>query len=137
MSEDPEEVEEFVYHELDDALEIYAAIIGGSSVQAVDHLRSRDALAGALGRPINYAHYKQADLALQGAVLAHGIAETQPFLDGNKRTALVAMLTFLELNGFRIEATDRELADWIISFSAGTDPTTVADTLRERLRRTD
>jgi prophage maintenance system killer protein len=28
-------------------------------------------------------------------VLAHGIAETQPFVDGNKRTALVAMLTFL------------------------------------------
>jgi death-on-curing protein len=44
-------------------------------------------------------------------LLAHGIAEGQHFLDGNKRTALVAMLTFLEINGFRLKASDRELAD--------------------------
>jgi len=37
-------------------------------------------------------------------VLAHGIAESQPFLDGNKRLALVAMLTFLKANGYRIDA---------------------------------
>jgi death-on-curing protein len=59
-----------------------------------------------LGRPVSCAHYAQADLALQGAVLAHGIAETQPFINGNKRTALVAMLTPLELNGFTVEASD-------------------------------
>jgi death-on-curing protein len=56
------------------------------------------ALAGAIARPGTYAHYENADLALQ-AVLAHGIAEGQHFIDGNKRTALVAMLTFLEING--------------------------------------
>jgi hypothetical protein len=32
-------------------------------------------------------------LALQAAVLAHGIAESQAFIDANKRLALVAMLT--------------------------------------------
>jgi hypothetical protein len=53
-----------------------------------------------------HAHYEAADLALQAAVLAHGIAEGQPLIDGNKRTALIAMLTFLEINGVRIEATD-------------------------------
>lgn len=67
-------------------------------------------------------------------MLAHGIAETQPFLDANKRTALIAMLTCFELNGFTLEATDRELADWIISFSGGVPPATVADCLRQRLR---
>lgn len=129
-----EEVEEFLYLELDDALEIYAAIIGGSPEQAADHLRNRDALAGALARPINYASYEDADLGLQAAVLAHGIAETQPFIDANKRTALVAMLTFLELNGFMVEATDVELADWIVNFSNRVEPETVAEILRERLR---
>ena len=59
MSKDPEEVEEFVYLEFDDALEIYGAIIGGSAAQAADHLRSREALAGALARPINYAHTRR------------------------------------------------------------------------------
>jgi death-on-curing family protein len=115
VGEDPGEVEELLYLELKDALEIYGAIIGGSPAQAADHLRSREALIGALARPINYAHYGNADLALQAAVLAHGIAETQPFIDGNKRTALVAMLTFLELNGFAVDATDREMAQWIIN----------------------
>ena len=131
---DEEEAGEPLYLEFEDALEIYAAIIGGSYVQASDHLRSREALAGALARPANYARYQDADLALQAAVLAHGIAETQPFVDGNKRTALVAMLTFLELNGFTVEATDRELADWIIGYSDRVEPATVAKALRERLR---
>ncbi|MGO9957962.1 MAG: type II toxin-antitoxin system death-on-curing family toxin [Solirubrobacteraceae bacterium] len=126
--------EEFTYLEFDDALEIYAAIIGCTAVQAGDHLRSRQALEGALSRPASYAHYEQADLARQAAVLAHGIAETQPFIDGNKRTALVAMLTFLELNGFAVEASDPELADWILGFSRGEAPEDIAAELRARLR---
>jgi prophage maintenance system killer protein len=59
----------------------------------------------------------------------------QQFIDGNKRTALVAMLTFLEVNGLRVEATDRELADWILSFSAGAPPKQVADLVRARAHR--
>ncbi len=74
-----DEHDELVYLEFDDALEIYAAIIRATAAQAADHLRSADALQGALGQSQTYAHYEQADLALQAAVLAHGIAETQPF----------------------------------------------------------
>lgn len=59
-----------------------------------------------LARPPSYAHYEHADLALQAAVLAHGIADSQTFIDGNQRLALVAMLTFLEVNGQRVEASD-------------------------------
>jgi death-on-curing protein len=66
-------------------------------------------------------------------VLAHGIAETQPFVDGNKRTALVSMLTFLEINGYRLNAIDRELADWILAFSRGASPHEVAEMVRSRL----
>jgi death-on-curing family protein len=123
------EPDELVYLTFGDALEIYAAIINGSAEQAADHLRSRDALEGALGRPASYAHYGQGDLALQATVLAHGIAETQPFVDGNKRAALVAMLAFLEINGYRVNATDRELADWIIGFSRGATPQEIAETI--------
>ena len=66
-------------------------------------------------------------------MLAHRIAETQPFIDGNKRTALIAMLTFLEINGYRVEATDRELADWILGFSRGATPQETAEAIRPRL----
>jgi death-on-curing protein len=127
------EHDEPVYLALEGALEIFAAIIGRTVQEARDQLRSRDALEGALGRPQSYAHYEHADLALQAAVLAHGIAETQPALDGNKRLALVAMLTFLELNGFRVTATDPELADWIIGFSRGVCPHETAELIRPRL----
>jgi death-on-curing protein len=123
-----------IYLGLGDALEIYAAIFKLSPEQAADHLRSRDALEGALGRSESYAHYRRADVALQAAVLGHGIAETQPFVDGNKRTALISMLTFLELNGFTLAATDQELAAWIISFSSGADPEAIAEQIRPRVR---
>lgn len=132
-----DEAGEFVaYLELDDALDLYAVIIGGTDAQAEDHLRNRPGLQAALARPETYAHYEDADLALQAAVLAHGIAESQCFLDGNKRLALVAMLTFLEVNGYRIEASDPELADWIIGLSSGRTPEQLAEVLRDRLRPT-
>lgn len=76
-------------------------------------------------------------MALQAAVLAHGMAETQPFIDGNKRTALIAMLTFLELNGFSLAATDQELAAWMIAFSSGSAPEQIAERLRSHLHRSD
>ena len=82
------------------------------------------------GRSASYAHYEDADLALQAAVIAHGIAETQPFVDGNKREALIAMITFLELNGYALSAAGSELASWIISFSAAAPPEDVAKSLR-------
>jgi len=128
------EKSEPVYLELVDALELYASIIGGTTGQAADQLRDQAGLESALGRPRNYAHYQEADLALQAAALAHGVAESQAFIDGNKRSALVLMLTFLEINGYEIKATDPELADWIIGLSAGTTPEELAGLIRSRLQ---
>lgn len=128
------EESEPVYLELVDALELYAAIVGGTTRQASDQLRDQPGLEGALSRPRSYAAYEDADLALQAAVLAHGIAESQAFIDANKRLALVAMLTFLELNGYRVEAPDPDLADWILSFSSGTTPQQLAPSVRDAMR---
>jgi death-on-curing protein len=125
--------DEPIYLILQDALELYAAIIDASPVQAADHLRNRSGLEGALARPATHAHYQNADLALQAAALAHGIAEGQYFVDANKRLALVAMLTFLELNGYRVHATDPELAAWILDLAAGTTPEQLAQRIRAGL----
>jgi death-on-curing protein len=130
--EQPGEIEP-IYLTLEDILELYGLIIGATAAEAADHLRNRDGLESALARPAAYAHYEDADLALQATVLAHGIAEGQLFIDGNKRIALVAMLTFLEINGFRVEVTDPELAGWILGFSTGATPEDVAKPLRSAL----
>jgi hypothetical protein len=73
---------ELVYLTLEDALELYTAIVEVTTSRAAAALRSRSSLEDALARPASYARYQDADIALQAAVLAHGIAETQPFLDG-------------------------------------------------------
>jgi death-on-curing protein len=119
-----------VYLALEDVLGLHGLIIGATVAEAADQLRNRDGLESALARPETYAHYESADLVLQAVALAHGIAEGQQFIDGNKRTALVAMLTFLEVNGIGVEASERQLADWILSFSAGVTPEEVAQLVR-------
>jgi death on curing protein len=73
-------------------------------------LRSRGLLESAVLRARNLAHYQGADLAEQAAALAIGISQNQPFLDGNKRTAYVVMNTFLELNGFLVDAPPIDIA---------------------------
>lgn len=123
-----------VYLTLADVLELHALIIGATAAEAADQLRNRAGLWSAIARPETYAHYQDADLALQAAVLAHGIAEGQYFIDGNKRTALIAMLVFLEINGWCVEASDPELADWILSFSTGATPEAVAKLVGSEMR---
>ena len=130
MAKDQPSETEPIYLGLEDVLTLYGLIIGGSAAEAADHLSKRSGLDGALARLGHYWHYETADLALQAAVLAHGIAEGQHFIDGNKRTALVAMPTYLEINGLRVKASDRELADWILGLSAGATPVDLAKILR-------
>ena len=47
------------------------------------------------------------------------------------------MLTFLELNGYKLSATDPELAAWVISFSSGTSPDQIADQFRSHIKPID
>lgn len=91
-------------------------------------------LDSALARPAHAAHYADADLAEQAATLIWGIAENQAFLDGNKRLALVVTLTFLGVNGFRLEMSDDEKFQLMIDISGDMTVTQVAELFRERLR---
>ncbi len=48
--------------------------------------------------------------------LLHGVAKNHPFAQGNKRTATVAVLMFLAVNGYAWTLEDRgELAGWVLS----------------------
>jgi len=72
-------------------------------------LRDEGALESAMMRPQMAAHYEEADLVTQTAVLISGITLAHAFLDGNKRTALAAGTTFVQLNGHWIESEPEEL----------------------------
>ncbi len=71
-------------------------------------LRDAALLESALDRPRNLAAYGDPDLAALAAGLGHGIVRNQPFVDGNKRTAFVAVELFLDLNGQALVADDAD-----------------------------
>ena len=72
-------------------------------------LRDEGLLESALARPVNMAAYNpDADAATLAAAYAFGIAKNHPFIDGNKRTAFVAMELFLMDNGSALTASDEE-----------------------------
>lgn len=45
----------------------------------------------------------------KAARLAYGLVKNHPFVDGNKRIGVLAMISFLELNGIKLVCTDDEL----------------------------
>ena len=85
-----------------------------------DGVRDIGLLESALARPVNRVGYDpDADLASVAAAYAFGIARNHPFIDGNKRTALVAMETFIRINGRRLAATQEEKYLTFIALAAG------------------
>ena len=71
-------------------------------------VRDLGLLESALARPVNRIEYdSEADTAF-AAAYAFGISKNHPFMDGNKRTSLVAMETFLRINGFELKTTPEE-----------------------------
>jgi death-on-curing protein len=62
-------------------------------------LRDEGALESAIAQPMNVYFYGDGDLGEIAGAYAFHIAESQAFLDGNKRTGMQAALVFLEVNG--------------------------------------
>lgn len=82
-------------------------------------LRDRGMLDSALGRPRNKWAYGETDLAALAAAYAYGTARNHPFVDGNKRAALLAVVTFLGLNDVEFEASEAEAVVAIRDLAAG------------------
>ena len=90
------------------------AIHGGLS-----GLRDRAMLESALDRPRNKWAYENAGLPELAAAYGYGIAKNHPFVDGNKRTSLLAIYTFLGINGVDFIVPEAEAAAIIFSLAAG------------------
>ena len=83
-------------------------------------VRDKELLLSALARPQHLEVYGNPDVADLAAAYAVGIARNHPFLDGNKRTALVvAGGVFLPLNGYEIVADNREIVRVMLAVAEG------------------
>ena len=51
----------------------------------------------------------------------YGLIGNHPFYDGNKRIGALALLTLLELYGYKIETTNKEFADIIYAVASGSE----------------
>ena len=82
-------------------------------------LRDEGLLDSALARPLNLIAYGNPDFADLAAAYAAGFAGNHPFVDGNKRVALLAIGLFLALNGFCLRASQAETTAIILALAAG------------------
>jgi death-on-curing protein len=83
-------------------------------------LRDEAALESALARPRQRWQYaprsRLADLA---ASYGFGLVRNHPYVDGNKRIGLVAIVAFLDLNEVELTASNAEALATILSLAAG------------------
>jgi death-on-curing protein len=106
--------------DLEEALEIHHDQIkrygGTGGVRDLGLLQSALAMPQA-GSSMAYYHADPFEMA---AAYVFHIVKNHPFLDGNKRTAVVAALVFLEINGVQVRATNEALFDTVLAVAEGT-----------------
>lgn len=101
-----------------------AVILAVHDEQLTEHgggagVRDKALLESALAKPTNLASYEDPDVAALAAAYGYGISRNHPFLDGNKRTAFVAVELFLHLNGHALDASDADCVMVMLQVAAG------------------
>jgi death-on-curing protein len=102
-----------------DALALHDRLLaldgGAAGVQKLGLLQS------ALARPQQLCAYgDDPDTVDMAAAYMVGIARNHPFVDGNKRTAFVVGVLFLEVNGYRFSASEEGATQAILGLAEGT-----------------
>ena len=101
-----------------------SVVIAAHHEQLAEHggaagIRDAGLLDSALARPENLVAYGDPDVASLAAAYGFGIVRNHPFVDGNKRAALIATELFLALNGFELVVDDAECVLVVLSLAAG------------------
>jgi death-on-curing protein len=99
------------YLTVEEVLEINAEVMGEGHT-----LRDIGLLESAVARPQASAFGADAypDLASKAAALLHSLVLNHAFVDGNKRTAVLATLVFLNLNGYAVRWNQQEALDFVL-----------------------
>jgi death-on-curing protein len=105
-------------------LEVVLAIHGEqvSEHGGIGGVRDLAAVDSALARPRNLVACGKPDAAALAAAYAFGLCNNHGFFDGNKRTAYVVAETFLDLNGYAMDAPDEAVVHAMLAVASGVMP---------------
>jgi death-on-curing protein len=104
---------------LDEVLSLHAEqirLFGGSS--GIRDLGLLESAMGNVEATFDGAFLHETLFAMAAAYL-HGLCRNHPLVDGNKRTAVAAALTFLEMNGIEVDAGEDAFFDVVIGVAEG------------------
>ena len=82
-------------------------------------LRDEGGLEAALARAKNKAAFGETDIIALAAAYFYALTTNCPFIEGNRRIALISAVVFLEMNGFRCTATNAEAYAAAMMLAAG------------------
>ena len=71
------------------------------------------------------------DIHTKAAAMMHSLIRNHPFVDGNKRTGVLSMILFYNLNGYAVEAEQEEVIALALDIAEGPiDVEGIAGTLK-------
>lgn len=83
-------------------------------------IRDEGAIESAVARPRNQWEYREEnDIASLAAAYGFGLTRNHGYIDGNKRVGFVAMVVFLDLNGWILDAPEPEVVRVMFAVAAG------------------
>ena len=81
------------------------------------------ALESTLNKPQNLAGYDpDATIYNLAAAYGYGLVKNHCFIDGNKRIALIAVYTFLQINGIELTASEVDAVTCFLELAASLEP---------------
>ncbi len=116
--------EELIYLHAKDVIEIHNVLVRDfkSSKDPIEPpgVKSYDLLESAMFRPKTSlgSSNKYPSVAMAGAALLHALIHNHPFHNGNKRTALVSLIVFLDKNGWVLTIGQDELYEYLLDLAA-------------------
>ena len=117
--------------DLDEVLELHALQL--DEYGGLSGVRDQGLLESAIEQPraTAFGELLHGDLFEMAAAYLFHIVKNHAFLDGNKRTALLAALVFLDINGVSLERDDERLYELTMAGAEGrADKRQIADALR-------
>jgi death-on-curing protein len=110
--------DDVTYLTVDHVKRIHALIL---ELGGADGIRSHQMLASSVFQPRQSAFGEDAypTIPEKAAAYAFCIVQNHPFVDGNKRTAELTMLTFLDVNGYEFVDDETAIENAFVDLAAG------------------